>query len=152
MFVIVRAMAPVAGIPPKSGETIFAMPCPINSVLEWWLSPITPSATVAESSDSMAPSTAIVIAGPTSILIVSHERAGTVAEGRVELMSKRSPMVSMVVTPAYSFSRSTTTVTRMMATSEPGIFFSTRCDRTIITILAMPIPALHGSISPRCEK
>ena len=34
MFAIVRAIAPVAGMPPKSGEAMFAIPCPISSVLE----------------------------------------------------------------------------------------------------------------------
>ena len=33
MLVAVRAMAPVAGMPPNSGVTMLAMPCPISSVL-----------------------------------------------------------------------------------------------------------------------
>ena len=60
MLVIVRAIAPVAGIPPKKGTTTFATPCAMSSVLELCLSPITPSATMADSRDSMAPSMAIV--------------------------------------------------------------------------------------------
>ena len=60
ILVIVRAIAPVAGIPPKNGTTTFATPCAINSVLELCLSPITPSATIADNSDSIAPSMAIV--------------------------------------------------------------------------------------------
>ena len=66
MFVIVRAIAPVTGIPPKIGETIFAAPCAINSVFELCLSPVTPSATVADSNDSIAPSIAIVKAAGNS--------------------------------------------------------------------------------------
>jgi len=66
IFVIVRAMAPVTGIPPKNGTTMFATPCPISSVLELCWSPVTPSATVADNKDSIAPSMAIVKAGERS--------------------------------------------------------------------------------------
>ena len=51
IFVMVRAIAPVAGILPNRGAMILAAPCAISSVLESWRSPITPSATVADSSD-----------------------------------------------------------------------------------------------------
>ena len=70
MFVIVRAIAPVAGIPPKNGTTIFAMPWAINSVFELCLSPITPSATIADSRLSIAPNIAIVKAAGKSFSIV----------------------------------------------------------------------------------
>ena len=33
-FVTVLAIAPVAGIPPKNGVIMFAIPCPISSVFE----------------------------------------------------------------------------------------------------------------------
>ena len=62
-FVAVLAIAPVAGIPPKNGVTTFAIPCEINSVFERWFDPIIPSATTAESNDSMPPNRAIVSAG-----------------------------------------------------------------------------------------
>ncbi len=52
-LVAVRAMAPVAGIPPKSPDAMFATPCATSSMLELWRLPIMPSATTAESSDSM---------------------------------------------------------------------------------------------------
>ena len=48
ILVIVRAMAPVAGMPPNSGVSRLAAPCAISSVFESWRSPVTPSATVAE--------------------------------------------------------------------------------------------------------
>jgi len=60
MFVAVRAMAPVAGIPPNSGDTIFAMPCAANSMFELWRSPLIPSATTADSRLSTAASRATV--------------------------------------------------------------------------------------------
>ena len=65
-FVAVRAIAPVAGMPPKSGDTMFATPCATSSMFERCRPPIMPSATTAESSDSIAPSSAMVNAGPTS--------------------------------------------------------------------------------------
>jgi hypothetical protein len=34
MFVAVRAMAPVAGMPPKIDARQFAMPCPTSSLFE----------------------------------------------------------------------------------------------------------------------
>ena len=122
MLVIVRAMAPVAGMPPKSGEARFATPWAMSSVLLEWRAPMTPSATVADSSDSMAPRMAMVMAGDTRPLMVSHDRAGTVAPGSWLDIEKRSPMVSMVVTPAYCFSSRATMVITIMAISEPGSF------------------------------
>ena len=76
MLAAVLAMAPVAAKPPKSGERIFAMPCPISSWLELWCVPIILSATAAESSDSIAPNNAIVNAGLISSDTNSHEPFG----------------------------------------------------------------------------
>src|SRR5665213_1306425 len=58
----VLAMAPVAGIPPNMGDTQLAMPWATSSILDLWLPPIIPSATTAQSKDSMAASMATVIA------------------------------------------------------------------------------------------
>ncbi len=66
MFVAVRAIAPVAGRPPKSGDTMLATPCAKSSVFGLCRSPPIRSATTAESSDSMAPSIATVTAGEIS--------------------------------------------------------------------------------------
>ncbi len=65
-FVAVRAIAPVAGIPPNKGAAMFAMPCATSSMFERWRPPIMPSDTTAERSDSIAPSSAIVNAAPVS--------------------------------------------------------------------------------------
>src|SRR5260221_5519749 len=62
-FVAVLAIAPVAGNPPNKGETIFAIPCAINSTFGLCLSPLILSDTTAENNDSIAPSIATVIAG-----------------------------------------------------------------------------------------
>ena len=53
-FVAVRAIAPVAGMPPKRPAAMFAMPWPTSSTLDLCRLPIMPSATTAESSDSIA--------------------------------------------------------------------------------------------------
>ena len=105
ILVIVLAMAPVAGIPPKIGVTILAIPRAMSSVLELCLALIIPSATVAESRDSMAPSAAMVMAIGKRFFTASQSRAGISAFGRLALMENLSPMVSMQLTPANVFSR-----------------------------------------------
>ena len=139
-------MAPVAGIPPKRGEAMLAMPWAMSSVLESWWSPTTPSATVADSSDSMAPSMAMVNAGDTRPFIVSQFISGTCAAGSSLLMAKRSPMVSMDITPAKFFSKRASTVIMIMATSEPGIFLLKRGVMAMITTLNTPTSAHQGSM------
>ena len=81
MLAIVRAMAPVAGMPPKRGVMMFATPCPMSSVLALWCFPVTPSATIAASRDSMAQSMAMVKAGETSSLMTSIDISGTTGLG-----------------------------------------------------------------------
>ena len=75
-LVAVRAIAPVTGKPPKSGVIIFAAPWAINSIFDLWRLPIIPSATTAESSASMAPSKAIVVAGMMSCRTVAKSKKG----------------------------------------------------------------------------
>jgi len=58
---------PVAGIPPNNGAAMLATPWATSSMLERCRPPIMPSATTAESNDSIAPSMAIVNAGPISV-------------------------------------------------------------------------------------
>ena len=65
-FVAARAIAPVAGNPPTSGERMFATPCAINSTLGLCLSLLILSDTTADMSDSIAPSIATVSAGENS--------------------------------------------------------------------------------------
>ena len=87
----------------------------------------------------------MVSAGETRLLMVSQFISGTCAEGSSLLMAKRSPIVSMVVTPANCLSSNATTVMMMMATSEPGIFLLKRGVMAMTTTLKMPIMAHHGS-------
>ena len=146
IFVIVRAIAPVAGIPPKRGEARLATPWAISSVFESWWSPITPSATVADKRLSMAPNMAMVIAGDTSCLIVSHVISGTWALGSSLEIENLSPMVSMLPIPPKFFNNNATIVINMMATREPGIFLLNRGVMAMTITLAIPIMAVHRSV------
>ena len=76
-LVVVRAMVPVAGMPPKNGVMKLATPCAINSWLGSWRSSIMPSATRAHSSDSIAHSSAMVTVGATRLRADSQLKAGT---------------------------------------------------------------------------
>src|SRR5699024_7480702 len=63
IFVAVRAIAPAAGIPPNKGVMILAKPCPNNALFDRCCFPVIPSATTADSKDSIPPSMAITKAG-----------------------------------------------------------------------------------------
>ena len=82
MLVAVRAIAPVAGSPPTSGDITFATPCAISSTLGLWRSPDIRSATTADNSDSIAPSIATVIAGESRVRIRSGRNWGRRICGR----------------------------------------------------------------------
>ena len=82
IFVAVRAIAPVDAIPPNNGANILANPCPNNSVLDSCLVPLIPSATTADNKDSIAPSMAIVKAGPIKDKILSKLNFGTENSGK----------------------------------------------------------------------
>ena len=92
---MVRAMAPVTGIPPKKGTVILAMPWPISSVLLLVREPVIPSATVADRRLSIAPNMAMVNADGSNMLIVAMLRVKPWGVGMsVAIVPKRSPMVS----------------------------------------------------------
>ena len=96
MLVTVRAMVPVAGMPPKKGTTKLATPCAISSWLGSWRGRrLSWSATRAHSSDSMAPSRAMVTVGVTRSLTVSQQNSGRAKAGSpCGMPPKRVPMVS----------------------------------------------------------
>ncbi len=95
-LVMVRAMVPVAGMPPKKGTTKLATPCAISSWLGSWRgNSVALSATRAHSSDSMAPSIAIVSVGISSCLAVVQLSSGSAKAGSdCGMPPKREPMVS----------------------------------------------------------
>ena len=82
MFVTVRAMVPVAGMPPKNGTAKFATPCAMSS---WFGSclgvSLSWSATRAQSSDSIAPSSAMVSVGVTKSFTVCQLKSGSFERG-----------------------------------------------------------------------
>ena len=98
MLVAVRAIAPVAAKPPKNGVAMLARPCPTSSWFESCRVPAIPSATTADSSDSIAPSMAMVKAGPTSSSARATVSSGTLNEGRPCGMPPNA--LPMVLTPS----------------------------------------------------
>ena len=80
-FVAVRAMAPVTGMPPNSPDPMLPMPWATSSMFDLCRVPIIPSATTAESSDSIAASKAIVTAEGNSSRILSAEKTGNFGAG-----------------------------------------------------------------------
>ena len=81
MLVTVRAMVPVAGMPPKKGTTKLAMPWPISSWLGSWRSSVIASETRAHKRLSMAPKSAIVSIGPISPRKASRLKSGSCRSG-----------------------------------------------------------------------
>lgn len=83
-LVAVRAMPPVAAMPLNNDEAMFATPCATNSILDRCRPPIMPSATTADSSDSIAPRSAIVLAGCTTSRNVSRGTPGRQRRAHLE--------------------------------------------------------------------
>ena len=82
ILVAVRAIAPVDAIPPNKGANTLASPCPNNSVFDSCFVPLIPSATTADNKDSIAPSIAMVKAGPIKVNILSKLRIGIENSGK----------------------------------------------------------------------
>src|ERR1700676_204459 len=94
-LVAVRAMVPVTHMPPNSADPILAKPCATNSQLERCLRPVMPSATTADSKDSIAPSNANAMASGRTACALANENNGHAGEGNCRGMPpKRVPMVS----------------------------------------------------------
>ena len=129
-------MVPVAGMPPKNGETKFAMPCAISSWFGSCRSSIMPSATRAQSSDSIAPSRAMVMVGATRWRAASQDSSGSVKAGRpVGIPPKREPIVSTgrfrnAVTAVASTSAMIVPGRRVTSSSRPLVAASRRAPLT----------------------
>ena len=85
-FAAVRAIAPVAGIPPKQPTSKLLVPSAINSVLELCLSLIILSDTTQESKDSIPAKSAIVKALGSRARILSPVISGKLNLGNAEEM------------------------------------------------------------------
>ena len=142
----VRAIAPVAGIPPKRADMIFPTPWPTNSALERWLPPIMPSETTQERSDSIAARMAMVKAGEIIWRIKENDRSGTVKLGSPALMVYRSPMVLTGRWP-----KATMAVVTKIATREPGIFWERRGQKIWMSRAKIPIARVAQLILERCS-
>ena len=115
-FVAVRAIAPVAGMPPKIGEMTLATPCATSSTFDLCLVPTMPSATTAESNDSIAASSARVNAGEMKWWICPHGMLGQCGIGSDEgTEPNREPIVS-----TGRLKICTAAVASTMATKGPG--------------------------------
>ena len=84
ILVAVRAMAPVAGRPPNSADTVLATPCATSSMFERWRPPVMPSATTADSSDSTPARKAMVNALGSSSRVRSNGMCGNWKLGSAE--------------------------------------------------------------------
>ena len=94
-LVAVRAMVPVTQRPPNRAEPILAKPCATSSQLDRCRRPVMPSATTADSSDSIAPSSANAIASGSTACAFASENAGKAGHGNSRGMPpNRVPMVS----------------------------------------------------------
>src|SRR5262245_66137173 len=82
-LVAVRAIAPVAGIPPNTDAMQFAIPWPMSSLLESCRSPVFASATTQDSRLSIAPRIAIVNAGLITYNSPEKLRLGNAGSGKV---------------------------------------------------------------------
>ncbi len=140
-------MVPVTQMPPNSAEPILAAPCATSSLLERWRRPLMPSATTAESSESMAPSSAKAAASGSTAWIFASVISGNDGIGLLRGMPpKRVPMVSTgsassaaataVITTAISiaghvgFHRRTSAMMAMVATetlTAPGLMVPLAC-------------------------
>ena len=81
MLAAVRAIAPVAGMPPNRAEPMLPMPWAISSVLELWWVATMPSATTQDRRLSMAARIAMVNALEIILSMVEKEKSGSVKLG-----------------------------------------------------------------------
>ena len=117
IFAAVLAMAPVAGIPPKSADTTLPAPCATSSILGLCLLPTIPSATTHDKSDSIPASTAIVSASGKSSLIIVKLIDGRLTDGSLLDIVYKSPIVFTSI-----FNTLTITIVTITAISDGGIF------------------------------
>ncbi len=137
-FTAVRAMAPVAGIPPNRPEPMDAMPCPTNSRSGSY-GPVSArdEATRAESSDSMAANAAIVRAGPSRDAVPPSVSVGKAGIG--------SPSGSAPMTARGLSMTRHRIVTTAIPTREPGMPGCRRGARSMHPMTMRAAPTAQGT-------
>ena len=138
-FVAVRAIAPVAGRPRKSGEAMLAAPCEINSAFDLCAPPIIRSATVAESSDSMPARNAMVSADGSRSTARSVLMGGICGVGRP--FGKLPYLAATVSTVGNA--TTATTLAAMTTNTSHGIFGASF--RRIRIAARLPIPSASAA-------
>ena len=132
MLVAVRAIAPVAGMPPKSGTTRLARPWATSSTSGLCRSPHMLSATTAESRLSIAASIATVNAEGKSGRIRSARNSGSASAGSPVGM----PPNLVPIVPTWMPAKTQAMVVATRAMIMPGSFFVTRGHRRIMATVA----------------
>src|ERR1700683_2992691 len=95
-LVAVRAIVPVTQMPPKKLDATLATPCATSSILERCLRPLMPSATLADSRLSTAPSSANEIADGNTASIRLGDSGGGAGAGRpLGIAPNRAPIVAI---------------------------------------------------------
>ena len=141
----VRAMAPVAGMPPNSPVATFARPWPtISRRSDVRVSPVMASATLAESRLSIAARMATASAGPTRWRTTVGLRSGRRGAGR---WCGSAPIVG---TPAWQATAST--VTLATATIDEGTRRVTRGQSTMMAAVAAPSPTVAAEADHDIER
>jgi hypothetical protein len=139
-LVAVRAIVPVTTMPPNSAAPTFAAPCATSSQFERWRRPVMPSATVAESKDSMAPSKAKANASGRTAAILARLKAGSAGAGRpAGTPPKREPIVS--IGKPKSAAATLAAATEIRIAGAPG---AARRRPTMSAIVSAAIPAAYG--------
>ena len=125
---------------------MFATPCATSSILERCRPPIMPSATTAESSDSIAPSSAMVNAGPMRAGSWWSVRGGRRGAGSAALIApKRLPIVSTGKCSSW-----TSAVVTISATKGLGMRSSRRGQATMMASAMTEITVAQGLIESKC--
>ena len=137
----VLAIAPVAGIPPKSADTILPAPCATSSILGLCLEPIIPSDTTHERRLSIPASTAIVSASGRSVIIISILTLGILTAGSPFFIVYRLPIVLTSDSAGMNLTITTDTIT---AISEGGILSSALNLGHMISIASATTPTINA--------
>ena len=131
-LVAVRAMVPVTQIPPKRPETTLAAPCATSSQLLRWRRPVIPSATTADSSDSIAPSSANDTADGSTSRTLPHPTSGSDGNGKLLGMPPNCVPIVATSSPAATV----TAAAAATAINMPGHCGFHRLRPTMIAIVA----------------